>query len=94
MECLRCGKSMLHVSTEKLQLRKTRVPLSTLPSIVGGEMELNVYVCPVCGKVELFHPKEPTLVDMVPQEKCPRCGTGHDFEQTRCPHCGFSYMGV
>lgn len=28
----------------------------------------------------------------LPQKICPECGTSHDFDYPKCPHCGHDYQ--
>ncbi len=93
LQCLRCGKDMQFGMREQFQLGRTSILLGDIPNIRAGALELDVYYCPDCGKVELFTPEElgrysdPTL----PQKKCPNCGSEHDFDFPKCPECGFDY---
>ena len=72
---------------EQLQLGKTGWILGDLPNLLAGALDLEVYACPACGKIEFFIPSEEEL----PQRKCPVCGRQHDFDYPKCPHCGHRY---
>lgn len=91
MKCVRCEGEMSFVMREKLQLGQTGVILGDLPNLIAGALLVNIYVCSECGKVE-FYMAEPDLRDeALPQKKCPRCGTYHDFDYPKCPACKFDY---
>ena len=87
--CLRCGREMNHIKTEKLQLGETGWILGDLPNLLAGAMEVDIYSCAQCGKLEFFlaHNKE----ERIPQKQCPNCGKWHDFDDPRCPFCKFNY---
>ena len=88
--CLRCGVPMRHIMTEKLQLGKTGWILGDLPNLVAGALEVHIFSCPQCGKLEFFQ-AEDIFDDELPQKKCPSCVTIHDFDYPRCPVCKFEY---
>ena len=52
--CLRCGQEMNHIRTEKLQLGQTGWILGDIPNLLAGAMEVDIYSCPQCGKLEFF----------------------------------------
>ena len=54
LKCLRCGAGMQYVKTEKLQLGQTSWIFGDWPNLIAGAMEVDIYACPSCGKLELF----------------------------------------
>ena len=94
-ECLRCGQSMRCVGREQLQLGKTGWLLGDLPNLLAGAMEVDIYVCPECRKLEFYlaedETEEETDSEEMPQKRCPKCGKQHDFDYPRCPFCKFDY---
>ena len=88
IKCLRCDEMMRHIKREKFQLGETGWFLGDLPNLLAGAMELDIYSCPGCGKVEFFQ----TVGEKdMPQVKCPNCGKNHDFDYPRCPFCKYAY---
>jgi len=88
LDCLRCGTKMSYIRREKFQLGEAGWLLGDLPHLMSGAMELEVYSCPYCGKVEFFQaPGE----EEIPQVKCPNCGKNHDFDYPKCPFCKYEY---
>ena len=91
--CLRCGGKMRFVMAENLQLGKTGWILGDLPNLFAGAMEVAVYSCPDCGKIEFYQVQEETEESCLPQKACPSCGKPHDFDYPKCPACGYNYYG-
>ncbi len=93
LDCLRCGERLGFVGRQKFQLGQTGWLLGDLPNLVAGSLELDIYFCPVCSKVEFYLPDEqqPYSQTGLPQVRCPACGAAHDFDYPKCPHCGHEY---
>ena len=91
LDCLRCGTPMTFVRREKIQLGETGWILGDLSNLLAGSLDAEIWVCPICGKLEFFrvnvHEDDPPL----PQKTCPRCGKAHDFDDPRCPFCKYDY---
>ncbi len=87
--CLRCGCEINRIKRQKLPLGQTGWILGDLPNLFAGAMEVDIYSCPDCGKIEFF------LADAeeegLPQKRCPKCGKQHDFDYPRCPFCKYDY---
>ena len=97
LKCLRCGTEMNSLGREKVQLGEYGPFLGHISNLMAGAMELDLFACPKCGKVEFFSPVpdagEPSyLTDPeLPQQQCPNCGGIHDFDFPKCPYCGMKY---
>ena len=97
LDCLRCGTPMDCLGREKLQLGEAGLILGALPHLFAGALELEIYTCPSCGKVEFFRPRltkgqlDGYSHSDLPQKQCPNCGETHDFDYPQCPYCGFDY---
>ena len=97
LDCLRCGTAMDCLGREKLQLGESNLLFRDLPHLFAGALELEIYACPKCGKMEFFRPRLTkgerdgySHADL-PQKKCPNCGETHDFDYPKCPYCGKAY---
>ena len=97
LKCLRCGTEMDCLGREKLQLGEAGWLLGDLPHLLAGALELEIYACSECGKVEFYGPKL-TKGELsgyshkdIPQRQCPHCGESHDFDYPKCPYCQFDY---
>ena len=53
LNCLRCSAGMCFLGRDKLQ-RRPNLLLSDLTFALAGGMEIDIYSCPKCGKIELF----------------------------------------
>ena len=95
--CLRCGTTMEFLAREQLQLGKTGWFFGDLPNLLAGALEVNIYVCPHCRKIEFYAvdeaPEEDGPEEELPKKTCPACGTVHDFDYPKCPGCGYDYYG-
>ena len=92
LNCLRCGEQMQILAHERLQLGKTGWVLGDLPNLLAGALEVNIFVCPKCLKLEFFAAEHEVSEDL-PKKKCPVCGTMHDFDFPKCPNCKHDYYG-
>ena len=93
MECLRCGSPMRSLGSEKIQLGKTGFFTGVWSNIFSGALEVTIYQCTNCGKIEFFNSENNDLTDCIPQRTCPQCGFDHDFDYPKCPKCGYDYYG-
>lgn len=92
LDCLRCGTRMNYIRREKFQMGEAGWLLGDLPHLIKGAMELDVYSCPFCGKVEFF---QVTGDGEVSQMENPGNGEteffqtmGEELPQVKCPVCG------
>lgn len=94
MKCLRCDGEMKYAMTEKLQLGQTGWILGDLPNLLAGAMQVDVYACDTCGRLEFFRTDldlDELTEDTIAQKKCPKCGMLHDIDFPKCPFCKFDY---
>lgn len=89
--CLRCRQEMHHIKKQKLQLGQTDWIFGDLPNLFAGAIEVDIYSCPDCGKIEFFLAED--IEEGLPQKQCPKCGKQHDFDYPRCPFCKYDYYG-
>ena len=87
--CLRCGLEMKRIRREKIQFGQTGWILGDLPNLLAGSMEVDIYSCSKCRKLEFFLSDE--VQDELPQKQCINCGKLHDFDYPKCPFCKYDY---
>ena len=54
MRCLCCGATMEDLGCEEIQLGHYGFFSGHLSNLFSGSMEVRIYSCPNCGKLELF----------------------------------------
>ena len=96
LSCLRCGGAMRFGMQEKFQLGQTGWLVGDWPNILAGALELEVWFCTNCGKVEFFvpgsgkHTQEPEQYDF--EESMVRESVDSinpdGMPQKKCPTCG------
>ncbi len=91
IQCLRCNAPMRHVMDTKFQLGQSGWLLGDWPNLLAGALEAAVYVCPNCGKIELFQSEQDGAENHIAQHQCPNCGMQHDIDDPKCPFCKFKY---
>ena len=84
LECLRCGNPMQLVKGDKIQLGERGIPFS---HIISGALEVDIYYCGECGKLEFYHTKS----ELLSKVQCPGCGKSHDKDYPKCPFCKYDY---
>ena len=97
LKCLRCGEAMTHMMREKFQMGDMGTWVGNINLSMRGGLEMDVYSCPNCGKIEFFLPEsgdEPILYD-VPEDALPPeadsniVGVSMDgIPQVKGPACG------
>lgn len=94
--CLRCNTEMNYIDKQKIQLGQTSWLLGDLPNLLSGALEVDIFSCPQCGRLEFFQSiddsTEDSTGDNLPQAKCPKCGRQHDFDYPKCPNCNYNYF--
>ena len=58
MDCLRCRSQMQYQGTDQIQLGKTGFLLGSLSNLLSGALDVAIYECPNCGKIELYNPEK------------------------------------
>ena len=53
-KCLRCDGMMFSRGHEQIQLGKTGFLLGSLGNLMSGALEVELYTCQSCGKIELY----------------------------------------
>ena len=97
LNCLRCGREMTFVRKEKLQLGQTGMFWGDLPNILAGALEVEIYACHKCGKLEFMMPGFPVEEEETPEfteeelldANANIVGVSMEgIPQVRCPRCG------
>jgi len=101
LSCLRCKTSMNFARQEKIQLGQTGFLLGDWPNLIAGALEVDIWLCPQCGKVEFFlpgYPKEtypePEMDETTepPDEALDIVGVSMEgIPQVCCPVCGLQH---
>ena len=84
---------MRFLTQEKFQMGEHGFFTGDLSHLIHGALELEVYICPQCGKMEFYAPEKTAghSLEDLPQKQCPRCGKRYDFDYPKCPYCDFDY---
>ncbi len=53
-KCASCGAEMDFLSEEQIQLGQTGVLLGHLSNLLSGSLEVEIWACPACGKIEFY----------------------------------------
>ena len=95
-KCTACGTVLKYAGQEKLQLGKTSWLLGDLPNLLAGALQVHIYYCPGCGKIEFYAAGDQPAEEGngMPRVKCPYCGHLHDMDDSRCPYCNQRLMDI
>lgn len=91
ISCIRCGHVMRHIKDDKLQLGQTGWILGDISNLISGALDVSIYTCKECGKIEFFQRHEDNIEDQIDQKQCPNCGKTHDIDYPKCPFCKYNY---
>ena len=93
LSCLRCGADMRYIQTQKLQFGEAGLLLGILPNLLAGAVEVDIYTCPDCARLEFFlSDSSGKAEDRIAQTVCPNCGKRHDIDYHMCPFCKYDYL--
>ncbi|SEW12600.1 hypothetical protein [[Clostridium] fimetarium] len=92
LKCLRCDQQMEYMKSEKIQLGQTGYFWGNLSNLTAGALEVDIYICNTCGKIEFFQAEEQEDIDHIAQRVCPRCGKLHDMDYPKCPFCKYNFL--
>lgn len=85
--CSHCQVELLSQGNVTLQMGNANVLFPNMSNIMAGSLELELKVCPQCGKVEFYTGKgQPTG-----NVRCPSCGSVHEADRKRCNRCSHQY---
>ena len=96
--CSKCYKDMRLLKREKIQLGQTGLFSGDWGNILAGALEVEIWCCPGCGKIELYQPEEhleemrysrEESQDLPPESNQHIVGVNRDgVPQVRCRCCG------
>ncbi len=87
MNCLRCNTELSSIGIQKLQLGESGVFVGVWSNIFSGALDVEIYICEKCGKMEFYSPYIHEIEDKIEQQSCPFCGKPHEIDDVKCPHC-------
>ena len=94
LKCTRCDREMEFMMREQIQLGKTGWIIGDWGNLLAGALDVAVYTCPECGKLEFFRgecceEKPRGFAGMgISLVECPKCGDKYDMDYPKCPRCG------
>ena len=95
LRCGNCGGQPKFLKREKIQLGQTGFFSGDWGNILAGALEVEIYCCPGCGKIEFYQPREqfaePEVFDedLPPESNQGIVGVSRDgIPQVRCRACG------
>lgn len=68
MDCLRCHSEMEHLGHESLQLGQYGFLTGHLSNLFSGALEVDIYACRHCGKLEFYRADAPSLSKRLQKE--------------------------
>ena len=87
--CSNCGRALRFMKREDLQLGRTGWILGDLPNLFAGALDVEIWACPDCGKLEFYLARQEEGEESgIARVKCPRCGQSYEMDSPKCPHCG------
>lgn len=70
--CVYCNEQMQYLAREEIQLGKTGWLMGSIPNAISGALEVDIYMCPYCRKLE-FYAVEDNGDDCDCEENCECC---------------------
>ena len=90
LDCLRCSIPMKYVMKDKIQLGEASLLLGDLFNLLSGAIEVEIYCCPQCGKIEFFNSEMFEIEMDIAKTTCPQCNKLHDIDFPKCPFCKYN----
>lgn len=91
VNCLHCNVPMRFLGEQQIQLGKTGWFLGDLSNLLAGALDVKIFACPKCGKLEFFSAEDSQKQGEEGRKVCPECGAEHDADAECCPICGHVY---
>lgn len=90
--CCNCNKELTFLSQEKIQLGQVGFFTGTLSNLIDGALEVNIFICNQCRKVEFYALENQIEEDLISKINCPNCNFRHDMDYPKCPQCKYRYV--
>lgn len=90
-QCANCKVDLQNCGVQKLQMGQSGILFPNLGNIVAGALEVQVMLCPQCGKIEFFSPHARGNSSQSGTKRCPKCGDVHDASRAKCTRCSHVY---
>lgn len=87
-KCANCDREMEFLGEEQLQLGQTGIVFGHLSNLLAGSLDVEIWECPACGKLEFYRQGSAEPEDHMAQVICSKCGKQHDLDDPKCPYCG------
>lgn len=89
IRCLRCGTDMEFSGRERFQLGEESPYTGVLAVMTSQAMQVDVFRCPDCGKIEFFEPRaRKSIFPPKTNWTCSQCGTYNLARVNTCQGCG------
>lgn len=97
LRCLRCDSAMEHIMREAFQKGSAGPWVGNLNFRFRGGLEMDVYCCKKCGKLEFFlpenemEPEETEGLEELDYNAQVAFVSKEGMPQIRCPKCGYAH---
>ena len=92
LKCLRCDVPLQFVKRENVQLGKTGFFFGDWSNLVAGALDVAIFICPKCGKLEFFrgdlYDAQELEKETIAKITCPKCSVQYEMDYPKCPYCG------
>ena len=89
LKCLRCDADMEYSGREQFQLGEERGYTGLLAVMTAESLQVDIYKCPDCGKIEFFQPRaRETVRQPKTNWTCSQCGFYNLGRVHACQSCG------
>ena len=89
LKCLRCDADMEFSGREQVQLGEERGYTGLLAVMTAESLQVDIYKCPGCGKIEFFQPRaRETVRQPKTNWTCSQCGFYNLGRVHACQSCG------
>lgn len=87
LTCTHCGAQMRFFGRECVQLGKTGMCFGEFPDLLSGVLDVCIYICPHCRRLEFFLAEDEEATDGLVRTKSSDCPEVHGFGQAKGSQC-------